>query len=351
MLIYLHIPFCDSKCYYCAFNSYVDKFEFKKKYMKIIVKQLYYELDLFKPSEKSIKSLFIGGGTPSTIKPEFFEEFFEVLSPFLAKNAEITCEANPNSSSVQWLKGMKNLGVNRISFGVQSFDDKKLDFLGRNHSKEIAINAIENAKNVGFKNISLDLIYGTTFDNKALLTKDLEIARTLPINHISAYSLTIEENTPFYKTPNVAKDSFGLAKFFTQSIEDFGFLQYEISNFGTYQSIHNLGYWNQEDYIGIGAGAVGFLKNRRFYPSKNIENYIDNPLQRDIENLSMNDLKTEAIFLGLRSKIGIKLEILNKKELEKIYILIDEKKLFKDKERVYNLDYFLADEIALYIYE
>ncbi len=350
MLIYLHIPFCDSKCHYCAFNSYVDKFELKKRYMRSIVKQLYYELDLFKPAKKSIKSLFIGGGTPSTIKPEFYKEFFEVLSPFLIKNAEITCEANPNSSSIRWLKGMKNLGVNRISFGVQSFDDKKLDFLGRNHSKEIAINAINNSKNVGFENISLDLIYGTIFDNKDLLIKDLEIARTLPINHISAYSLTIEENTPFHKTPNVAKDSFDLAKFFIQNIENFGFPQYEISNFGIYQSVHNLGYWNQEDYIGIGAGAVGFLKNRRFYPVKNIEGYIDNPLQRDVENLSMNELKTEAIFLGLRSKIGIKLEILNKKELEKIYILIDEKKLFKDGQRVYSLDYFLADELALYIY-
>jgi len=350
MLIYLHIPFCDSKCHYCAFNSYVDKFEFKTRYMKSIIKQLHYELDLFKPARKSIKSLFIGGGTPSSIKPELYKNFFEVLSPFLAKNAEITCEANPNSSSLQWLESMKNLGVNRISFGVQSFDDKKLDFLGRNHSKEIAVNAIKNAKSVGFKNISLDLIYGTIFDNKDLLIKDLEIARTLPINHISAYSLTIEENTPFYKIPNVAKDSFELARFFIQNIKDFGFPQYEISNFGIYQSVHNLGYWNQEDYIGIGAGAVGFLKNRRFYPAKKIEAYIDNPLQKDVENLSMNELKTEAIFLGLRSKIGIKLEILNKKELEKIYMLIDEKKLFKDEKKVYNPNYFLADEIALYIY-
>ncbi|MFK5881836.1 MAG: radical SAM family heme chaperone HemW [Sulfurospirillum sp.] len=349
MLIYLHIPFCDSKCYYCAFNSYVDKFELKNRYMQAIVKQLEAELLLFKPLKKSIKSLFIGGGTPSTIKPALYEDFFKLLNPYLKNDAEITIEANPNSASSKWLEGMKNLGVNRISFGVQSFDDKKLKFLGRNHNKKTALQAISNAKKAGFENISLDLIYGTTKDSKTLLLKDLKTAKSLPINHLSAYSLTIEENTDFFKTPNVAKDSLSLAKFFTKEIESLNFPSYEISNFGIYQSVHNLGYWAQNDYIGIGSGAVGFLKDKRFYPAKEIESYMQDPTYKEVENLSKEALHIESVFLGLRCKLGVKLANFNKRELEKIKILLESNKLVKKDDRIYNTDYFLSDELALFI--
>ncbi len=349
MLIYLHIPFCDSKCHYCAFNSYVDKFDLKSSYMQACVKQLIYELSIFKPKPNSIKSLFIGGGTPSTVNPELYFEFFKIILPYLKKDAEITSEANPNSATKKWLSGMKKLGINRISFGVQSFNEKKLKFLGRNHSKPQAIKAINHANEVGFTNISLDLIYGTKMDTKKLLQDDLKIAKSLPINHISAYSLTIEKDTPFAKTPQVAIDSIGLAKKFTNDIQNIGFPQYEISNFGTYNSIHNLGYWEGDDYMGIGSGAVGFLKNRRFYPSKNIENFIQNPLKRDIEILSKDDLHVEKIFLGLRSKIGINIDKFNKKEMENIKILLQEKKLKRKNNVIYNTDYFLSDEISLFI--
>jgi oxygen-independent coproporphyrinogen-3 oxidase len=349
MLIYLHIPFCDSKCHYCAFNSYVDKFDLKSSYMEACLDQLKNELDIFKPKLKSIKSLFIGGGTPSTIRPILYRDFFKIILPYLKDEVEITTEANPNSATKEWLSGMKKYGVNRISFGVQSFDEQKLKFLGRNHGKKQAIKAIENASFCGFKNISLDLIYGTKLDTKKLLQYDLSIAKSLPINHISAYSLTIEENTPFAKTPTVAIDSIKLAKEFTTNIQDNGFTQYEISNFGTYNSIHNLGYWEGDNYMGIGSGAVGFLKNERFYPLKNIEKYIQNPLYKEVEKLTADDLHIEKIFLGLRSKTGVNLEEFNKKELEKIETLTKENRLeIKDK-KIYNNDYFLSDEIALYI--
>ncbi len=349
MLIYLHIPFCDSKCYYCAFNSYVDKFDLKTKYMQAITKQLQFELSLFKPAKNSIKSLFIGGGTPSTVEAKLYERFFEILRPYLKKSAEITTEANPNSASLQWQQEMMALGVNRISFGVQSFDDKKLKFLGRNHNKKTALQAILNAKKAGFENISMDLIYGTAKDTKMLLLNDLKIVKSLPINHLSAYSLTIEKNTPFFQTPDVANDSLVLAKFFTKEIKNAGFPQYEISNFGSYQSIHNLGYWAQDDYMGVGSGAVGFLKDSRFYPCKNIEKYIQNPQNRQIENLSKEALHVESIFLGLRCKLGVKLANFNQKELEKINILLNSGKLRQLNDRIYNSDYFLSDEITLFI--
>ncbi len=349
MLIYLHIPFCDSKCFYCAFNSYVDKFELKSRYMESIVVQLEEELKIFKPTKQSIDSLFIGGGTPSTIKPKLYKKFFEMLQPYLKKDAEITTEANPNSATKEWLSGMKNLGVNRISFGVQSFNDEKLKFLGRNHDKKRAKQAVIQAFELGFQNISLDLIYGTKLDDKNILLNDLKIAKSLPINHISAYSLTIEENTPFSKTPEVSKDSLELANFFINEIKRYGFAQYEISNFGTYQSVHNLGYWKHEDYIGIGAGAVGFLENRRFYPHFDIERYIKEPIYKKVENLTQNDLHVEKIFLGLRSKVGIAKEELNTKETSQAKILLEDQKLRFKNDRYYNNNYFLSDELALFI--
>ena len=344
MLVYLHIPFCDSKCNYCAFNSYVDKFSQRKDYMNAITIQLKNELQKYNPQHKSIKSLFIGGGTPSTVEPYMYKDFFDILNPYLTNNAEITTEANPNSSSLEWLKGMKELGVNRVSFGVQSFNEQKLKRLGRNHSKKQAIDAIKNAHEIGFKNISCDLIYATSFD----VHDDIQTALSLPINHISSYALTLEENTPFFGKHELVNESPGLAQAFIDEITK-KFEQYEISNFGSYQSVHNLGYWSGDDYIGIGAGAVGFLKNERFYPHKNIDEYIRNPLHAEVEKLSEEELRTEKIFLGLRCKIGINMHILTQQQKEKVEILLQEQKLTCKENILYNKNFLLADEIALYI--
>ena len=312
--------------------------------MKAITIQLKNELQRFHPKLKSLKSLFIGGGTPSTVEPSMYEEFFSILKPYLSPNAEITTEANPNSASLEWLEGMKRLGVNRISFGVQSFDEEKLKKLGRNHSKKQAIDAIKNAHKVGIQNISCDLIYATSFD----VQDDIQTALSLPINHISSYALTLEENTPFFGKHELVNESPELAKAFINEITK-KFEQYEISNFGTYQSVHNLGYWSGDDYIGIGSGAVGFLKNRRFYPHKNIDEYIKNPLYAEVEKLSEEELRTEKMFLGLRSKIGIKMNILSQQQKEKVKILLQEQKLTCKDNILYNQNFLLADEIALYI--
>ncbi|WP_024955363.1 radical SAM family heme chaperone HemW [Sulfurospirillum arcachonense] len=344
MLIYLHIPFCDSKCHYCAFNSYVDKFSLRENYMKAITVQLKKEIKKFAPKAHSIKSLFIGGGTPSTISPYMYEEFFDILRPYLKKDAEITTEANPNSASLEWLAGMKQLGVNRVSFGVQSFDEKKLQILGRNHSAKQAIEAINNAHQIGIQNISCDLIYATSFD----VEEDIKKALNLPINHISSYALTLEENTPFYGKETLINNSSTLAQNFINQIAQ-KFEQYEISNFGNYQSVHNLGYWSGDDYIGIGAGAVGFLKDERYYPHKDIEEYIKNPLHVEVEKLTKEELNTEKIFLGLRSKIGISIDTLTPQQKIKTDILIKEKKLICKHNRLYNTNFLLSDEIALYI--
>ncbi len=349
MLVYIHIPFCDSKCSYCAFNSYVDKFHLKEAYMHALKKQLEHELLRFQANKKTIETVFIGGGTPSTISPKLYEEVFELLAPYLSKNAEITSEANPNSATKEWLEGMKDLGVNRVSFGTQSFDKEKLKILNRAHTPQMSIDAVNNAAEIGFDNISLDLIYATLGDTKELLANDIQTALSLPINHISAYALMIEEGTAFENRPQMSNEQLSLTKWIFKQIQEHGFKQYEISNFGTYKSLHNLGYWQYKDYIGAGAGAVGKLGLTRFYPQTDIQAYINNPLAIKEELLSKEDKRVEQILLGLRCVVGVNKNILTADELKKAEILLYEQKLKLKNNILYNEDYLLADEIALFL--
>jgi len=317
--------------------------------MQALYTQLSFELKRFNAHGKQIKTLFIGGGTPSTVDPELYAPVFKLLKPYLQDDAEITTEANPNSSTKAWLQGMKDLGVNRVSFGVQSFDSTKLKALNRAHTPQQAKDAITYAKEIGFEHLSLDLIYNYQSDTQELLLNDIEEAFSLPIDHISAYELTIEDGTKFSTTPEVRQENEDLAFFVADEIKKRGFTHYEISNFGTYQSRHNKGYWKLEDYMGAGAGAVGFLKDTRYYPQTNIEFYITDPLNITEEPLSKDELLTEKIFLGLRSSLGVQKSLLSEKMIEKAQILCDEKKLKCESTHYYNDNFFLSDELALYI--
>ncbi len=349
LLVYLHIPYCDSKCHYCAFNTYVDKFDTREAYMQSLHKQLSHELKRFETKKESIETLFIGGGTPSTVHPDLYGPIFELLKPYLQPDAEITTEANPNSATKEWLAGMYNHGVNRVSFGVQSFNLEKLKALNRAHNPEQAKEAVSYAHQIGFKHISLDIIYNYKGDTETLLLNDIETAFSLPIDHISAYELTIEDGTAFSTTPEVRQEDENLAFFVTDEIEKRGFKAYEISNFGSYQSRHNKGYWELKNYIGAGSGAVGFLKDRRFYPTTAIDTYIDNPLLIHEEVLTKDDLLTERVFLGLRSITGIEKKLLSGKMLQRAEFLCEEKKLNSTTTHYHNSNFFLADELALYI--
>ncbi len=353
MLLYIHIPFCDSKCFYCAFNSYTDKFSLKKAYMKALKKQLENELDNYvKKHNKKIETVFIGGGTPSTIKASEYEDVFKIIKPYLKEDVEITSEANPNSASYDWQKKMNDLGVNRISFGVQSFNKDKLKALGRSHNSNSAIKAIQNASCIGFNGINCDIIYGVKGDTIDSMKKDFDMAFSLPITHLSAYSLTIEEGTKFfdisYKKPDDEDLSYEIFDYINQK----GFNQYEISNFAkskVYESKHNYGYWQHKEYLGIGAGAVGYYQNQRRYTQKSIEEYIKNPLNIDFENISKEDIKVEKILLGFRSSCGVELSLFSREELSKVDYLLEHKKLYKKFDKVYNTNFLLADELALYI--
>lgn len=350
MLLYIHIPFCDSKCSYCAFNSYVDKFSQRERYMDALGVQLETELIRFNVSASNpIETVFIGGGTPSTVDPRLYVPIFERIAPFLQPDAEITSEANPNSATQEWLEGMYALGVNRISFGVQSFNDEKLKTLGRAHNTQHALEAIKNASKIGYEHLSLDLIYGVQGDTKELLRSDIDQAFELPIDHISLYSLTIEEETAFEKSPEMASEQLDLTQWLFDEISAKGFEHYEISNFGKYKSEHNIGYWEHKPYIGLGAGAVGFLGSTRFYPTPDIEAYIDAPATIKEEILNESELLNEKLFLGFRSCVGVDETLMSKPQLAQAKILLEGGLLTYTNGHYHNPNFLLADEITLRI--
>jgi oxygen-independent coproporphyrinogen-3 oxidase len=321
--------------------------------MNALKKQLKNDLENYViKHNKKIETVFIGGGTPSTIKPSEYEEIFQMIKPHLEEFAEITTEANPNSASYEWLENMNKLGVNRVSFGVQSFDNDKLKFLGRAHNANSAIKAIQNAKNIGFKGINCDIIYGVQNDTMESLKKDFDTAFSLPITHLSAYSLTIEEGTKFFDRSSVKIDDEELSYEIFDYINKQGFHQYEISNFAKNkesESKHNYGYWQHKEYLGVGAGAVGYVNQERHYPSKSIEEYIQNPLFFDVEKINLDDVKTEKILLGFRSLNGVEMSLFNEEEMKKIDDLIQYDKVYIEKNRVFNKNFLLSDELALYI--
>lgn len=349
MHIYIHVPFCTSKCPYCAFGSFSDKFSLAKSYFRAL--ELEVRDFLAKNPHAQISTLFIGGGTPSAVDTELYDEIFALLAPHFAAKAEISSEANPNSASPAWLSAMRELGVNRISFGAQSFNDAKLKFLGRAHSAAQIFMAVQNAKAAGFDNINLDLIYASKFDDKRNLKFEMDELVCCEVPHLSAYALSLEEGTPFFGRESFKKESAALAKFLFALAADSGFSQYEISNFAArgLRCKHNLSYWRGEDYAGFGAFAVGTSGQVRLSSPKNLRDYIVDPLQKQREVLSAQDKKLERIFLGLRCVLGLEAQILNATELSNAQLLVREKKLKFAEGKFYNPNFLLADEIALFI--
>lgn len=355
MHLYLHIPFCDSKCFYCAFTSLKADESVKKAYFKALLVDLKAHFSVL--NIKSIKTLFIGGGTPSVVDFRLFESVFEFLAPFFSDFAEQTSEANPHSSNLLWLKKMREFGINRVSFGAQSFDEKKLKFLGRIHSAKDIFKSVENANLAGFENINVDMIYDSKFDSKKMLEFELANLAKLTqmgLSHISAYHLMLEKGTAFEKCLNFKKNAPNLMKFFIRGIENLGFLHYEISNFAKKQNAicqHNLAYWQGAKYLGCGFGAVSFYKNKRFYTHKSLERYLKEPNFRQSESLNQKDLLLEHLFLGFRSIVGVDERALSSAQKEKAQILVQNKKLTHKNGRFYNPNFLLSDELALFLSE
>ncbi|MGN1133770.1 MAG: radical SAM family heme chaperone HemW, partial [Oscillospiraceae bacterium] len=257
-----------------------------------------------------------GGGTPSLLEPEQTENIvLAARKSFGLENAEITLEANPCTVSFQKLAEYKNAGINRISFGVQSADDRQLKELGRLHSFELAEQAVYNSRKAGIDNISCDVMLGIPHQSMDSLVQTLNLLSDLPITHISAYMLKIEENTPFdceCIRDAIADDDL-LSDMYLKTVElleQKGFAQYEISNFAKsgFESLHNLKYWQGEDYIGIGPAAYSMYKGRRFYIPKDVGKFVSDEFQTEIGDDNFTDKLEEYIMLSLRLKTGAEFE-------------------------------------------
>lgn len=320
----------------------------------------------------TITSVYIGGGTPSIVEAKAYEAVFAEIYPYLQSDAEITIEANPNTLNLEWLSSLKSFGVNRLSLGVQSFDSEKLAFLERDHKEDSIYNALDLAFKVGLENLNVDLIYGTPLCSPKLIESELQRATSLPIQHISAYHLSIEEESRFFDKQKekfgsiFPKDSnkeysmesneeFGgflsIGHFVCAYLNDTGFRQYEVSNYAKSKpsfkpSLHNLNYWSGKAYLGIGAGAVGCIDKIRTTMPKSLERFLEK-FEEQTEILSLEDELLEHLFLGFRSCVGVQeSKIPNKKNLA---LLLDSKKVLKKGEKIYAQDYFLGDEIALFV--
>jgi putative oxygen-independent coproporphyrinogen III oxidase len=328
--IYIHYPFCKSKCPYCDFNSHLITSVSTKKYANAYKK----ELDYFKKivGKRNITSIFFGGGTPSLMADELIAEILNHIHKLwqVTKNCEITLEANPTSSEYNKFANFKNLGINRLSLGIQSLNDDDLKFLGREHSSKEAIKAI-NMAGSHFNNYSFDLIYARPNQDLQSWQKELTQALEIGTPHLSLYQLTIEKGTPFfkeYKNGNfILPNNDAQEKLYdlTYNIcSRFSLDLYEISNYAkkNYDSIHNLNYWNYGDYIGVGAGAhsrITDIKQNRIalnnyhLPHKWLE-YIEknNHAIQQQHILDNNQILNEITLMGLRSKYGVTKSILKK---------------------------------------
>lgn len=318
--IYVHIPFCQSKCAYCAFASFVEGD--RKKYFDTLL------IEIEKTPRQQVSSIYFGGGTPSFVETEFLTSVLKKIYDHfdVIKNTEVTIECNPCSTTREKLKSYRMAGFNRVSFGVQSLSQKSLSFLGRKHTSLQALDVIKMAQECGFDNISADLLLGLKDSD---VVADAEKLIDVGVKHISAYMLQVEPKTPLadmYKkdssvisTDDEAVEEYKKLNLF---LEKKGFVRYEISNFALngYASKHNMSYWTGQKYLGFGLAAHSFDgKNMRWQNASTFENYFEGKVLK--EYLSPQERDEEIIMLGLRCDYGV--------DIKKLHFDIKKQKNFK----------------------
>jgi oxygen-independent coproporphyrinogen III oxidase len=315
--LYIHIPFCRTKCGYCNFYS-VTSLSSIPDFLEALWKEMEMVLGEFGPFD----TVYIGGGTPSVLSLNEMENLLERIQRnfVLLSDLEMTVEVNPADLDLSLLRGFRSLGVNRLNIGIQSFDQKILNFLGRRHSSIEAISAIETARKAGFENIGLDLIYGVPGQDIKSWLNTLLQALAFDPEHLSCYQLTLESKTPLGK--RYEQGEFSLPgeelehEFFirtAESLEAAGYIHYEVSNFArdiALISRHNQKYWDHTPYLGLGPAAHSFSGYRRWWNHRSVERYITDakagkkPIE-GAETLTTEQLRLEALFLGLRTKKGV----------------------------------------------
>lgn len=366
--LYIHIPFCDHKCIYCDFYSIITTDNITS-YLNSLKKEIAFYSKLY--SENRIfTSIFFGGGTPSLMEPKYILDIINCLREnyFVSADAEITLETNPGTVDKKKLEAFFGIGINRISIGIQSFNNDELKFLTRIHDKNTAVSTVLNAKKAGFKNINIDLIFNLPGQTNEKWLYNLKTAVELPVTHISAYSLILERGTILNKMVldgNIKmQDDNHDADLYESTIDflnDNGFMQYEVSNFAKpgFECVHNNAYWRYKDYLSFGTSSHSFVNNKRWWNYSSLKKYIseiekNNNAAANYEFINDEQKLSEYIMLALRSsginindlqnKFG--LEWLNSKKnhfdklLKQNYVLMDEQNIKLTKK-----GYALCDEI------
>ena len=321
--LYIHIPFCNSKCSYCDFNSYAGKLQWQDRYFKALEKELSLYAEKLNAiyGHSTVDTVFVGGGTPSAVDAE---HIYNILNHCrrqfnIGAAAELSMESNPGTMTAEKLHTYKEAGITRISMGLQAAQPHLLKFLGRRHTAEQFIESIQLAKQAGFTNLNGDVIFGIPGQTMLDWKKTLELLVSLEIPHVSAYSLKIEEGTllgDMYESGTLKPVEDELDRemyhYAIKYLKEQGLNHYELSNFSApgYECKHNLIYWQEREYIGLGAGAHSFLNNKRFSNEPKLETYIElvengqNPVIEDIE-VTREDEMAEYMFLGLRLMKGV----------------------------------------------
>ena len=364
--IYIHFPFCKIKCGYCDFYSITNQ----ESSIPLFIDSLVKEIEIFFQENDvhnmQFDSIFLGGGTPSIIPAKYLEKIFLKLSDYIDINSleEITIEANPGESPKNRLKEFRNLGINRISFGFQSLNNKLLRFLDRLHNSNDCIIAYNDARDSGFDNINTDMIFNIPGQTVETLINDLEVIMELSPEHISCYSLTVEKGTMLYnnvskgkvKMPDEKLD-YDMYKMVTSIIANSGYKQYETSNYAknNKKCAHNLHYWNLDPYLAFGPSAHGYDGKKRWWNHKSLDKYI-----LDIQNsklpinnsefLSTKDHYNEMVMNGLRTSIGINTKKLislnNEANFDNIINKWPQLIIEDDYLKLKNNDFMLLDEIT-----
>jgi oxygen-independent coproporphyrinogen-3 oxidase len=319
--IYIHIPFCKKRCVYCDFFSSTHG-EMKNSYVEAVCREL--EIRRNYLQNEKIETIYFGGGTPSQLNVEDFEKIFIAIGCMDARAGaplrEITLEANPDDLTPDYVDSIRPLPFNRVSVGIQSLNDKELKFLNRRHNAETAVRAVRRLQEKGFANIGIDLMYGLPGQNETGWRKTIRQAKTLSVQHISAYHLTYEEGASLYHSlqkglirPIEEETSIRLFEILTDEMAEAGFEHYEISNFAqaSYRSKHNASYWNGTHYLGIGAAAHSYNGLSRQWNVASVPKYIESQTADGFEIIDETTAYNDFILTRLRTGEGIDLEELS----------------------------------------
>ena len=336
--IYIHIPFCLKKCYYCDFVSFMGKEDMIEKYIYALCTEIIQNADIL--SEHVIDTIYIGGGTPSYIDAKYIKQILDTLYLVIDKNnlKEVTIECNPNSITKEKMDVYKECGINRVSIGLQSTHDDVLKTIGRVHTFKDFENAIDIVNSCGINNISVDLIYPLPNLDFKRFKESVDYVISLKyknVKHISIYSLEVHENTKLdfilkegYASLVDEDEEYEMYEYLRNTLEKNGFHRYEISNYAItgYESMHNTRYWNQKEYLGFGVNASSFLNSSRYKNIPNLEKYIESintnvATKTEVEDLDLLSLMKEYIILSLRKIDGLNLQSFKSKYKKDVFDL------------------------------